>query len=160
MQLSLETVWQKSISGTPGNPYSTLTWFFLFCDHCCILGRGYFTYRQKNCSNCLFIKSQRNIGYFSEKPHQWWFTMCSHSSFLGFWKKLNYCSIPCSTCSLSSDCHFLLSTKKMLQEKQNTNSLNNHQSILWHTTTLVNTESLVINNLGHRAPSHCKIIIF
>lgn len=116
----------------------------------------------KNCSNCLFIKSQRSIGCFSEKPHRWWFTTCSHSSFLGFWKKWSYCSIPCSICSLSSDCHFVLCPEKMLQDRQNTNSLNNPQSILLHTTTLFNTallESLVKNNLGLRAHSHSKVIL-
>lgn len=121
------------------------------------------TQTKKKCSNCLFIKSQRNIGCFSEKPCQWWFTTCSHSSFLGFWKKQSYCSIPCSTCSSSSDCHFLLCPKKMLQDRQNTNSLNNHQCILLHTTTLVNTaplESLVINNSGLRAHSYSKFFFF
>lgn len=137
---------------------------FLFCDHCCILGnRKRLLHTQtKICSNCLFIKSQRNTGCFSEKPRQWWFTTCSHSSFLGFWKKQSYCPIPRSTCSLSSNCHFRSCPEKMCQDRQNTNSLNNHQSILLHTTTLVNMallESLVINKSGLRDHSHNKILL-
>lgn len=119
------------------------------------------SHTDKKLQQLLIRQVQKNIGCSSEKPRQWWLTTCSHSSFLGFWKKQSYCSIPCSTCSLSSDCHSLLWPEEMLQDRQNTNSLNNHQSTLLHTTTLLNMallESLVTNNSGFTVHSHGKII--
>lgn len=45
-------------------------WLSLFCDCYCILGsrKRLFHSSPKKCSNCLFSKSRRNMGYFFKKP--------------------------------------------------------------------------------------------